>query len=74
MSDCFACWPFLTVLSQVFGQKCLTEMPELVWVPFPLLGLLELCQLAYLQYGVLCLDLAWLVGIFDGSEIYIYML
>ena len=38
---------------------------------FPLLGLLELCQLAYLQYGVLCLDLAWLVGIFDGSEIYI---
>ena len=25
------------------------------WVPFPLLGLLELCQLAYLQYWVLCL-------------------
>ena len=52
---CSACWPFLTVLSQVFWQKCLVEMPESVWVPFPLLGLLELCQLAYLQCWVLCL-------------------
>ena len=50
----FACWPFLTVLFQVFWQECLTEMLESVWVPFPLLGLLE-CQLAYLQYWVLCL-------------------
>ena len=25
------------------------------WVPFPLLGLLELCQLAYLKYWFLCL-------------------
>ena len=54
ISDCFACWPFSTVLSQVFWQKCLVEMSELVWVPFPVLGLLELCQLAYLQYWVLC--------------------
>ena len=48
-------WPFSWVLSQVFWRECLTEMPESVWVPFPLLGLLELCQLAYLQYWVLCL-------------------
>ena len=52
---CFACGPFSAMLSQVFWQECLIEMPELVWVPFPLLGLLELCQLAYLQYWVLCL-------------------
>ena len=51
---CFACWPFSTVLSQVFWQECLVETPESVWVPFPLLGLLELCQQAYLQYWVLC--------------------
>ena len=51
---CFACWPFSTVLSQVFWQECLVEMSELVWVPFPVLGLLELCQLACLQYWVLC--------------------
>ena len=55
ISDCFAGWPISTVLSQVFWQECLMEMLKLVWVPFPLLGLLELCQLAYLQYWVLCL-------------------
>ena len=42
---CFACWPFLTVLSQVFWQKRLIEMPESVSVPFPLLGLSEFLQL-----------------------------
>ena len=47
---CFACWPFLTVLCKVFWQECLIETPESVWVPFPLLDLLDLCQLAYLQY------------------------
>ena len=52
---CFACWPFLSMLSQVFWQEHLKEMPESVWVFFSLLGLLELCQLAYLQYWVLCL-------------------
>ena len=31
-------------------QECLVETPESVWVPFLLLGLLELYQLAYLQY------------------------
>ena len=31
-------------------QECFVETPESVWVPFLLLGLLELCQLAYLQY------------------------
>ena len=31
-----------TVLSQVFRQECFIEMPESVWVPVPLLGLLEL--------------------------------
>ena len=50
-----ACWPLLTELSQVFWQECLVETPESVWVPFPLCGLLELCQLAYLQYWFLCL-------------------
>jgi len=54
---CFACWPFLTVLSQVFWQKRLIEMPESVSVPFPLLGLSEFLQLAYLQNWVLCLPL-----------------
>ena len=34
---------------QVFWQEYLVELLESVWVPFPLLGLLELCQLAYLQ-------------------------
>ena len=43
----FTCWPFLTLLSKVFWQECLIETLESVWVPFPLLGLLELCQLAY---------------------------
>ena len=52
---CFACWPFSTVLSQVFWQVCLIETSESVWVSLPLLGLLELRQLAYLQYWVLCL-------------------
>ena len=32
---CFACWPFLAVLFQVFWQECLLEMLESVWVPFP---------------------------------------
>jgi len=45
---CFACWPLPTVLSQVFWQGILIETPESFWVPFPLLGLLELCQQAYL--------------------------
>ena len=49
----FACWPFSILLSQVFWQECLTETPESIWVLFPLLGLLELCQLAYLQYWVI---------------------
>ena len=52
---CFACWLFSTVLSQVVWQKCFVETLESVWVPFPLVGLLELCQLPYLQYWVLCL-------------------
>ena len=52
---CFACWPFLTVLSQVFWQECLIEMSESVSVPLPLLGLSEFLQLAYLLYWVLCL-------------------
>ena len=39
--------------SQVFWQECFTEASESVWVPFPLLVLLELCQLAHLQYWVL---------------------
>ena len=47
---CFACWPFSTVLCQVVWQECLKEMLESVWAPFPLLGLLEVCQLACLQY------------------------
>ena len=56
ISDSFACWPFLTVLSQVFWQECFIEKPESVWLPLvPHLSLLELCQLAYLQYWVLCL-------------------
>ena len=46
---CFACWTFSTVLSRIFWPECLIETPEFVWVSFPLLGLLELCQLAYLQ-------------------------
>ena len=37
----------LIVPSQVFWQKCLIEMPESVSMSFPLLGLLDLCQLAY---------------------------
>ena len=45
----FSCWPFSTVLSHVFWWECLIKMVESVWVPFPLLGLLEFCQLAYLQ-------------------------
>ena len=49
------CWPFSIVLSQIFWQEFLVETPESIWVPFPLLGLLELCQLAYLPYWVLCL-------------------
>ena len=49
ISDCFACWPFSTMLSQVFWREYLIETPELVWVPFPLLGLLETCQPACLQ-------------------------
>ena len=48
-------WPFSTVISRVFWQECLIETPESVWVPFPLLGLLELCQLAYTCSIVLCL-------------------
>ena len=51
----FTCWLFSTVLSYVFWQECLIEMPESVWVPLLLLGLLELCQLAYLQYWFLYL-------------------
>ena len=34
---CFACWPFLTVPSQVFWQECLIEVQESVWVFFPFL-------------------------------------
>ena len=34
----------------VLCQECLTETVLSVWVPFPLLSLLELWQLAYLQY------------------------
>ena len=52
ISDCFATLPFSTVPSQVFWQECFVETPESVWVPFSLLGLLELCQLAHLQYWV----------------------
>ena len=55
ISDRFACWPFSTLLTHVFWQECLTETPESVCVPFPLLGLLELCQLAYLYCGGLSL-------------------
>ena len=40
---CFACWPLSTMLSQVFWHECLVETPEPVWVPFLLLGLLDLC-------------------------------
>ena len=50
-----SCWPLSTVPSQVFWQECLTELLESLWVPLPLHGLLELCQLACLQYWVLCL-------------------
>ena len=50
-----ACWPFSTVLSPVFWRECLIETPESVRVPFPLVDLLELCQLAYLQCWVLWL-------------------
>ena len=52
----FACLPFSTVLSHVFWQECLRETPESVWVPFQILGLLELYQLAYLKFWVLCLS------------------
>ena len=45
----FACWPFSTVLSQVFWQECLFGYLSHSLV------LLELCQLAYLQHWVLCL-------------------
>ena len=39
----FPFWPFSTVLSHLFfGQECLIETPESVWVPSPPLGLLEL--------------------------------
>ena len=48
----FTCWPFLIMLSKVFWQECLIRMLESVQLPFPLL---EFCQLAYLQYWVLCL-------------------
>ena len=40
-------WPFSTVLSQVFWQKCLTEMPESVWVPFLLLALVCLSSVSW---------------------------
>ena len=52
---CFAYSSFSTVLFHGFWQECLVETLESVWVLFSLLGLLELCQLAYLQYWVLCL-------------------
>ena len=43
ISDSFACWPFSTVLSQVFWQECFIEKPESVWLPLvPHLSLLEL--------------------------------
>ena len=64
---------------QVFWHMCLKEMLESVWVPFHFLGLLELCQLAYLQYGVLCLTqqrlvqshpfMEWVVSFFYGTEV-----
>ena len=38
-----------------FWQECLVETPESAWLTLALLGLLERCQLAYLQYWVLCL-------------------
>ena len=47
---CFAYSSFSTVIFHGFWQECLVETLGSVWVPFPLLGLLELCQLAYLQY------------------------
>ena len=51
----FGCWPFSTVLSQVFCQVCLIETPQSLGVPFPLLRLLQPCQLASLLYWVFCL-------------------
>ena len=51
----FGCWTFLTVLSQVFCQECLIETPESFGVPFPLIRLLQPCQLASLLYWVFCL-------------------
>ena len=44
----FAYWLFLEVYSWVFWQECLIEVLEPVWVRFPHLGLLELCQLKYI--------------------------
>ena len=32
------------------GRSCLIEMPESVWVHFPLIWFPDLCQLEYLQY------------------------
>ena len=51
----FPFWTFLAVPSQIFWQECLIEMLELIWAPFPLLGLLKLCQLEFLQNWILCL-------------------
>ena len=42
-------------LLAIFNSTLQIFWPESVWVPFPLLGLLELCQPAYLQYRFLCL-------------------
>ena len=72
---CFACWPFSTALSKVFRQECLIEMLKLVWVPFPLLDLLELCQLAYSAWPIkscpvpVCIPLclSWLYGVGCGD-------
>ena len=46
---CFACWPFLTA---PFSGFLAGETPELVWVPFLIPGLLELCQLEYLRQSL----------------------
>ena len=55
------------VLSHVFWPEFLTETSESVWVPFPLLGLLELCQRARL--AEFCVGGCWCIRIAHVSVV-----